>query len=92
MSSFLFTPSEGDGNEKDRVIAAAKVILQQALNEIWTAQRILLGGELIHEPTMDERRGTKRQRTLKAGKIEVGSGGAIDCTVGICRELGPRST
>jgi hypothetical protein len=30
---------------------------------------------------MDERRSTQRQRVLKAGSIQVGNGGAIDCTV-----------
>jgi hypothetical protein len=30
---------------------------------------------------MDERRSTKRQRVLKAGSIQIGAGGAIDCTV-----------
>lgn len=31
---FPFTPSGGEGHEKDKVIAAAKAALQQALNEI----------------------------------------------------------
>jgi hypothetical protein len=30
---------------------------------------------------MDERRRFKQQRVLKAGTIEIGGGGAIDCTV-----------
>jgi hypothetical protein len=32
--SFPFTPSGGEGREKDKVIAAAKAVLQQALSEI----------------------------------------------------------
>jgi hypothetical protein len=31
---FPFIPSGGEGHEKEKVIAAAKVVLQQALNEI----------------------------------------------------------
>lgn len=31
---FPFTPSGGEGHEKDKVIAAAKVVLQQALSEL----------------------------------------------------------
>jgi hypothetical protein len=30
---------------------------------------------------MDEHRSTKRHRVLKAGSIQIGGGGAIDCTV-----------
>ena len=30
---------------------------------------------------MDERRGKARHRVLKAGTIEFGGGGAIDCTI-----------
>jgi hypothetical protein len=30
---------------------------------------------------MDERRSSKRQRILKAESIQIGGGGAIDCTV-----------
>jgi hypothetical protein len=33
-AQFPFTPSGGEGHEKDKVIAAAKPVLQQALNEI----------------------------------------------------------
>jgi hypothetical protein len=32
--TFPFVPSGGEGQEKERVIAAAKLVLQQALNEI----------------------------------------------------------
>lgn len=31
---FPFTPSGGEGQEKSKVLAAAKAVLQQALNEI----------------------------------------------------------
>ena len=41
---------------------------------------------------MDERRSTRRQRILKAGKIEIGGGGAIDCTVRNLSETAQRST
>ena len=33
-AQFPFIPSGGEGHEKDKVIAAAKATLQQALNEI----------------------------------------------------------
>lgn len=33
-AQFPFTPSGGEGHEKDKVVAAAKAVLQQALNEI----------------------------------------------------------
>jgi hypothetical protein len=37
---------------------------------------------------MDDRRNIKRQRVLKAGSIQVGGGGAIDCTVRNLSQLG----
>ena len=33
-AQFPFTPSGGEGHEKDKVVAAAKAVLQQALNEL----------------------------------------------------------
>ncbi len=37
---------------------------------------------------MDERRNITRQRALKAGTIEIGGGGAIDCTVRNLSQIG----
>jgi PilZ domain-containing protein len=37
---------------------------------------------------MDDRRGTSRQRILKAGKIEMVSGGALECTVRNLSQVG----